>query len=318
MFYVHENHKPWWDAKVVTIREFLENCVDSVVEVCEMVYDWAMDRLDRHHGVNGNSSEDGESGGHRGEDPPDNVPLENINQEDNNQRLSAILEEEGGVPADQDAINESPGIEESPPPYEEVVINDDHNPDNNEEEDVANRTDDNEATEEDYAAEVDTMPLEAYNFPGMYAPASAPQLPSGPGLFGCLVSIIRNFLVKMLFTGFGMARSMPDLNVPDGSLVPLTHTGSGSLLLPISSTTMASYHDVHRQPGHRRLLDAGHTPAGSRRASLALSTPTMGSSWASSVDSAAAMATTLAATGRQVGEDLAAGWRALATIQNVS
>ena len=181
MFYVHENHKPWWDAKVVTIREFLENSVDSVVEVCEMVYDWAMDRLDRHHGVNGNSSEDGESGGHRGEDPPDNVPLENINQEDNNQRLSAILEEEGGVPADQDAINESPGIEESPPPYEEVVNNDDHNPDNNEEEEVTGDRPDSNNRVEGEEEPLGDMPPEAYDFPGYYVPASAPQLPSGPG-----------------------------------------------------------------------------------------------------------------------------------------
>ena len=303
MFYVYNHHKTWWDAKVVTIRDFFEDSVDGVIEVCERIHEWARDLLDQHSGSNGGDSEDGESGGHHGEDPPDNVPLADLNQDGNNNRLSTIREEEGGGPAEQDDHNEAPGVEEPPPAYNEVVNPEDNLNNNN---------------EEGEEPELGDMPPEAYDFAGLYLPASAPQLPSGPGWFVLLVCLQLTILARLLFTGFGMARSLPDMTVPDGTLVPLSHTGSGSLLLPISSTTMASYHDVHRQPGHRRLLDAGHTPAGSRRGSLALSTPTMGSSWASSLDTAASMATTLATRGRQVSEDLAAGWRALGAIQNVS
>ena len=304
MFYVYNHHKTWWDAKVVTIRDFFEDSVDGVIEVCERIHEWASNLLDQHSGSNGGDSEDGESGGHHGEDPPDNVPLADLNQDGNNHRLSTIREEEGGGPAAQDDNNEAPGVEEPPPAYNEVVNPEDNLNNNN-----------NEEGEE---PELGDMPPEAYDFAGLYLPASAPQLPSGPGWFVLLVCLQLTILARLLFTGFGMARSLPDMTVPDGTLVPLSHTGSGSLLLPISSTTMASYHDVHRQPGHRRLLDAGHTPAGSRRGSLALSTPTMGSSWASSLDTAASMATTLATRGRQVSEDLAAGWRALGAIQNVN
>ena len=172
--------RPSWQGERAGLQ-FLASGMDSLVEVCERIHDWAMDLLNQHHGVDGSDSEDGQSGGHRGEDPPDNVPLENINQEDNHRRLSAILEEDVGGPADQDAINQAPGLEEAPPPYEEVVNHDDHNPDNNEEEEVTgDRPEPNDRVEGEEEPLGD-LPPEAYDFPGYYVPASAPQLPSGPG-----------------------------------------------------------------------------------------------------------------------------------------
>ena len=167
---------------MVTIREFLDNSADWVVELCERVHEWALDRLDQHNRVDGSGSEDRESGGHRGEDPPDNVSLGDLGQEGHDdRRLSVIQEEEGGGPAEQDENNELPNAEDPPPPYQEVVNNDDHNIHNNEEEeDTGDRQvdDDRVMGEEEPLGD---LPPEAYDFPGYYVPASAPQLPSGPG-----------------------------------------------------------------------------------------------------------------------------------------